>query len=183
MPRPRGRPPKNPITEKIRTSAQEVGLPEGLATALVGAIALNTADAPKRYSEKQLADRYGVPFERLKALKNKTMAIMPEIRENMIVQNLAIANMATDLVVERLQDPDEVAQIKTTDMSRIATAHHGIARDLTGTAPKVDPNMPTPREIEVLRQLSAQVDAMPSLAERMKLADAHEVEPEEDVFQ
>lgn len=155
------KPPKDYETT-VREAAELADLPVGTATSIAQVIAESGVDG-KRRSQKAIAELFGVPFGAISTVRNKLKSFLPEMRAQIVNKHLALADLAQNEAAKRLQDPQELAKVKTTDLVRIAVSTTAIANAVDTAPTSQDAARLTPQEVEAVRKMSEYMQSNPGL--------------------
>jgi hypothetical protein len=164
------RPPKDPTSEIVTEICEKTGKPEGVVRAVLGDLAV-AKDAPpgQRWSQRQLAERYGIAFGELTTIRNMGKIAFADIREGLLTKAAIIGNKALDIVMDRMNNEGAVAEMKTADVARIAKMNLDAVRDLSGGGgtggPVFNINL---GEVHELKRIGEQMAARPSLEDRLR---------------
>lgn len=174
MARP-GRPNKNPlkdtakiITKRMNEKGRDIG--QGQVEGLIRDMALSHTELGVNYSQNKLAERYRVAFGDVSSVRNMCRASLPDIREQMLVKASIIADKASSEVMDRLHDPEQLAEIKTADLARIAKMSQDAMRDLSSAGGNQTVQVFNIGDVAALKEAAAKLADRPSLEDKLREA-------------
>lgn len=151
--------------ERVRAIVEKTKLSEGVVRGVLGDVA---GMKVSRESLGEIAERWGLQFGELARVKNMGRIAIADIRDVAVTKRVLVADKAMDVLMDRMSDPAELAEVKTRELAQIAKAMDDTALSLSnncvGGGVNVNINI---GDLRALKEAREERTRAPGLAERL----------------